>query len=52
MSMTPTRLELAREIAERNDECGYVKDELICTKPRGHDGGHRGQPITRYVPID
>ncbi len=43
---------LARALAGRNNECGHIAKGLICTKPRGHDGGHRGQPLTRYVPIN
>jgi hypothetical protein len=47
-----TREQLAAELAERNRECGHIANGLICTRPRGHDGNHRGQPITRYLPLN
>lgn len=43
--------DLARELAERNNECGHVQSDLICTRPRGHEGNHRGQPVTKVIPI-
>lgn len=51
--MSPTREELARELAEQAGECGFVKDGFICTRPKSEcDGRHRGQPITKAIPIN
>jgi hypothetical protein len=49
--MTPTDEQLARDLADRNQECGHVQGDLICTRPREHEGNHRGQPIKRIIPI-
>ncbi len=49
--MTPTRDELAREVAERNNECGHTANGLVCTQPKNHDGGHRGMPVEKAIPI-
>jgi hypothetical protein len=43
--------QLARELAEKNGECGFVKDGFICTRPKEHEGEHRGQPISKVIPI-
>lgn len=41
----------ARQLAADCNECGFIREEKICTRPRGHDGGHRGSAIRRYVPF-
>ena len=53
----PTRLEmnrdeLARELAQKNGECGFIQSGMICTLDKGHTGGHRGIKIERYVPLN
>ena len=47
----PTRLELAKEIAERNERCGDVLLDAICLKPRRHTGEHDYEPTNKTIPI-
>lgn len=52
-AIVPSRDELAREIAERNDRCGHVtQDGFICLLPKHHQTEHVLEPTTRTVPID
>jgi hypothetical protein len=52
MSTTPTRRDLALEIAERNERCGDVQDESICLLARGHKTVHRYEEMTTTIPIE
>ncbi len=45
--MSPSTADLARDLADR----GFIKDDLICTRPKDHEGQHRGQPIKKVIPI-
>jgi hypothetical protein len=50
--MPPSREALARELAEKNGECGFIASGFICTRPKREcDGQHRGQPIVRVIPF-
>lgn len=49
--MTPTRQQLAEEMAARNERCGHVEDERICLRQREHQPPHQFEPIDRVIPI-
>jgi hypothetical protein len=49
--MTPTREQLARELAERNERCGHVEGADICLRPKDHAGPHQNEPIKTVIPI-
>lgn len=49
--MAPTREQLAREMAERNDRCGHVNGEQICLRPKNHHGEHAFERIHTVIPF-
>lgn len=51
MAIAPTREQLAKELAEAHGECGFTRDGYVCTLPKGHAGGHRGEKVERAVPF-
>lgn len=51
MAVGPSREQLAKELADRNDRCGHVEQEQICLRQRAHAGSHQYERINRVIPI-
>ena len=52
MAVAPSREQLAREIADKNDRCGDVVMGGICLKKKSHTDGHEYESIKTTVPIE
>jgi hypothetical protein len=47
----PSREDLARELVQKSGECGFIKDQFVCTRPKDHEGQHRGHPVEKVIPF-
>lgn len=48
----PTRDELAKEIAERNERCGHIDEGFVCLRPRNHAPPHDREPTQKVIPFE
>lgn len=51
MDRETERIELAREIADRNDRCGHVDENQICLRQRNHAPPHQYEPVEKVIPF-